>query len=76
MICKLEYTCTRRSDSGVRQSQRAGQKIRRKSGEGERTNTIPLLSPPTPPLAIFPAHIFLRHPHNLNAVQRINLCPL
>ena len=40
--------------------------------EGERgANAIPLFSPPTPPLAVFPAHIFLPHPHTLNAVQQI-----
>ena len=58
--------CFRCSDSGVRREVRERKKIRRKRGREE--------GPPTPPLTVFPSHISLRCPYNLNAWNRRVVC--
>ena len=52
--------CSKRSDVGVRHEVRK----RGKNREGEGAREILLF--------VFPAHIFLRRPHNLNAWNRLN----
>ena len=52
--------CSKRSDVGVRHEVRE----RGKNRDGEGAGKILLF--------VFPAHIFLRHPHNLNAWNRLN----
>ena len=71
----LDYS--RSSDIGVWREGREREKNKEEKSERERRgNSLALTPTPRPPSFFFSAHISLRCPHELNAWNRLEKCPL